>query len=165
MIGPHETERFSVDSLSPGVEGAPVISERTMRVILAVIAAYHAATGVLALVDAHTFFEQIGRYGVENDHYIGDVGAFYLGFGIALLVAVQRPGWRVPLLALGALWYGFHALNHAFDVGEARSDARGVFDTVALAIGALVSAYLAWSASRLGRAREAAVSRERETVP
>jgi hypothetical protein len=144
------------------VEGAPVISERTMRVILVVVGAYHLATGIVALVDAHTFFDQIGRYGVENDHYIGDVGAFYLGIGLALLVAVQRPGWRVPLLALSALWYGFHALNHAFDVGEARSDARGVFDTVALAIGALVSAYLAWAASRLSEAREAIVSKEGE---
>jgi hypothetical protein len=146
------------------VEGAPVISERAMRVILVVIGIYHVATGVLALVDAHAFFDQIGRYGVENDHYIGDVGAFYLGIGIALLVAAQRPGWRIPLLALGALWYGFHALNHAFDVGEARSDARGAFDTVALAIGALVSAYLAWAASRLSQAREATVSREREAT-
>ena len=141
-----------------------MISERTMRAVLVVVGAYHLATGVLALVDAHAFFEQIGRYGVENDHYIGDVGAYYLGFGIALLVAAQRAGWRVPLLALGALWYGFHALNHAFDVGEARSDARGVFDTVALAIGALVSAYLAWAASRLRQPREAIVSPERERV-
>ena len=142
-----------------------MISERTMRAVLVVVGAYHLATGVLALVDAHAFFEQIGRYGVENDHYIGDVGAFYLGVGIAFLVAVQRPSWRVPLLVMGALWYGFHALNHAFDVGEARSDARGVFDTVALAIGALVSAYLAWAASRLSEAREAVVAKEGERVP
>ena len=136
-----------------------------MRVILAVVGVYHVATGVLALVDGHAFFDQIGHYGVENDHYIGDVGAFYLGVGIALLVAVQRPSWRVPLLAMAALWYGFHALNHAFDIGEARSDARGVFDTVALAIGALISAYLAWAASRLGQAPGGTVSQERETVP
>jgi hypothetical protein len=142
------------------VEGAPVISERTMRVILVVIGVSHAALGVLALVDAETFFDEIGRYGVENDHYIGDVGAFYLAVGIAFLVAVQRPGWRAPLFVLGAVWYGFHALNHAFDVDEARSDARGVFDTVAIAIGALVSAYLARAASRLGEGREAMDSRE-----
>ena len=61
---------------------------------------------------------------------MGDVGAFVLAFGIAVLIAAQRPAWRVPVLALGAIWYGLHAINHAFDVGDARSDARGIFDTL-----------------------------------
>ena len=39
------------------------------------------ASGALALVAPDTFFDEIGRYGVQNDHYIGDVGAFVLAFG------------------------------------------------------------------------------------
>src|SRR5436190_16689490 len=105
-----------------------------MRAVLVVLGLLNAASGALALIAPDTFFDQIGRYGVENSHYVGDVGAFYLAAGIGLLVAVRVPSWRVPLLMVGAFWYGLHALNHLFDVGQARSDARGWFDTIALAV-------------------------------
>jgi hypothetical protein len=125
------------------------MSERALRIVLGVIAAYHVLTGGLALLAPDTFFDEIGMYGVENSHYVGDVGAFILAFGVALAIAVVRPAWRAPLLWLGALWYGFHAINHAFDTGEARSEGRGWGDTVAIALGALFSAWLARISERL----------------
>lgn len=97
-----------------------------------------------------TFFDEIGNYGVENSHYIGDVGAFTLAFGIAVGIAVVRPGWRAPMLWLGALWYGLHAINHAFDTGEAKSEGRGWADTLLIAFGAVASAWLARVSERLG---------------
>lgn len=120
-----------------------------MRAVLIVLGVLQVASGALALVAPGTFFDEIGRYGVENQHYVGDVGAFVLAFGVAVLIAAQRPAWRVPVLVLGALWYGFHAINHAFDVGDARSDARGIFDTLYIGLGGLLYAYLAWAAIRL----------------
>ena len=54
------------------------------------------------------------------------------------------------------MWFAAHAINHAFDVDEARSDARGLFDTLALALGALGSLYLARVADRLERGESAA---------
>lgn len=126
------------------------MTERTLRVILGVVAAYHVLTGGLALVAPDTFFDQIGHYGIENSHYVGDVGAFILAFGVALAISVVRPAWRVPLLWLGALWYGFHALNHAFDTGEAKSELRGWSDTALIGLGALLAAWLARVSERLG---------------
>jgi hypothetical protein len=126
------------------------MSERALRIVLGVIAAYHVVTGGLALLAPDTFFDEIGMYGVENSHYVGDVGAFILAFGVALAIAVVRPSWRAPLLWLGALWYGFHAINHAFDTGEAKSEARGWSDTIVIAFGAAVSAWLARVSERLG---------------
>ena len=111
-----------------------MLSERALRAILYFLAAYHLATGLLALVAPGTFFEEIGRYGAENLHYVGDVGAFQFAAGFGLLVAAERPSWRVPMLMVGAVWYAAHAINHAFDTDEARSDARGIFDTLALAL-------------------------------
>ncbi|HEY5976918.1 MAG TPA: hypothetical protein VIT85_03590 [Solirubrobacterales bacterium] len=137
-----------------------MIGERALRAILAVIAAYHVVQGLLALLAPDTFFDEIGRYGVENSHYVGDVGAFVLAFGVAVGIAVVRPSWRAPLLWLGALWYGFHALNHAFDTGEARSEARGWSDTLLIAFGALASAWLARVAERLNRGSERAGERQ-----
>jgi hypothetical protein len=132
-----------------------LIGERAMRAILTAIAAYHVLTGALALIAPDAFFEQIGRYGIENSHYVGDVGAFVLAFGVAIGIAVVRPAWRTPLLWLGALWYGFHAINHAFDTGEAKSEARGWGDTLAIGFGALVSAWLARVCEKPSRESEA----------
>ena len=120
-----------------------------MQAVLAVVAAYQIVAGALALIAPGAFFDEIGRYGAENSHYVGDVGAFTLAAGIAVAICVFRPSWRVPILWTGAIWYGLHALNHAFDTGEARSDARGWTDTVLLALGGVGSAWLATVAARL----------------
>jgi len=125
------------------------MTERALRVVLGLIAVYHVMQGALALLAPDTFFEEIGNYGVENSHYVGDVGAFVLAFGIALGIAVVRPAWRAPLLWLGAIWYGLHALNHAFDTDEARSEGRGWADTLLIAFGGLAAAWLARVSERL----------------
>jgi len=127
------------------------MTERALKAILVLIAAYHIVTGALALLAPDTFFDEIGRYGFENSHYVGDVGAFVLAFGIAVAIAVVRPAWRAPLLWLGALWYGIHAINHLFDTGEARSEGRGWADALLIALGAAVSAWLARVSERLNR--------------
>ena len=132
------------------------MTERSLVVVLALIGVINAAIGALALIAPDTFFDQIGKYGVENSHYVGDVGAFTLAYGLALLVAIRLPSWRVPVLGLGAIWFGFHALNHAFDTGEARSVARGWADTIGIAAGGVLLAYLARVAARLGSERSGA---------
>jgi uncharacterized membrane protein len=135
------------------------MSEGALRAILLVAGILQLATGLLAMIAPGTFFEEIGRYGIENLHYVGDVGAFQVAAGVGLLVAAERSSWRVPILTVGAVWLAAHAINHAFDVDEARSDARGVFDTVALALGAVGSYYLARVADRLRRGAPAETSR------
>jgi hypothetical protein len=133
-----------------------VIGERALKTVLAFVAAYHVALGLMQLFAPGTFFDEIGSYGIENSHYIGDVGAFTLAFGIAVGIAVVRPAWRAPLLWLGAFWYGLHAINHAFDTGEARSEGRGWADTLLIAFGGVASAWLARVSERLnGEGEEA----------
>ena len=127
-----------------------MIGEKALKAILVIIAGYHVLQGLLAMLDPGTFFDDIGMYGVENSHYVGDVGAFVLAYGFAVALAVTRPSWRAPLLWLGCFWYGLHALNHAFDTGEARSDARGWADTIAIAFGAVAAGWLARVSERLG---------------
>jgi hypothetical protein len=125
------------------------VTERSLRVVLAMLGVINAGLGALALIAPDTFFDQIGRYGVENSHYVGDVGAFVLAYGAALLIAIRLPSWRVPVLWLGAIWFGLHALNHLFDTGQARSPARGWTDTVYIALGAVLLGYLARASARL----------------
>jgi hypothetical protein len=127
------------------------MTERALRWSLLIVGVLQLLTGLLALIAPDTFFDDIGRYGVENSHYVGDVGAFQAAAGIGLLLAANRPSWRAPLLWVGAIWFELHALNHLFDIGEARSDARGVADTVLLALLGVGAAALAQEAERLRR--------------
>ena len=124
-----------------------------MRLVLVLAGLANLTVGLLALTAPDTFFDQIGHYGVENSHYVGDNGAFTAAAGIGLLLAVQRPSWRAPLLWVGTIWFALHALNHLFDIGQAKSDARGILDTVSLGLIALLTAFLARDAERLRDSR------------
>jgi len=130
------------------------VTEGTLRVAIAVVAAVNLATGLFAAIAPGSFYEEIGTYGAENGHYIGDVAAFYLAAGAGLVIAVSRPSWRVPMLAVVALWWALHALNHLGDVNEASSDGKGITDTILIAAGAAAIAYLGWVASRDQVARD-----------
>ena len=72
------------------------MSERTTRILFGALAAYHLALGLLMVVAPKVFFEQIGPFGVRNDHYIRDVATFYLAFGAGLALAVRRPRREPP---------------------------------------------------------------------
>ncbi|HEX6116027.1 MAG TPA: hypothetical protein VFY99_02935 [Solirubrobacterales bacterium] len=125
------------------------MTEPALRATLWIIAAIQLFLGLMMFLAPGTFFDEIGQYGIRNDHYIGDVGAFYLAAAFGVGMAAARPSWRVPILYVGAVWYALHALNHLFDIGQASSDGRGAFDTISLALLAAGSWYLAAASGRL----------------
>jgi hypothetical protein len=129
------------------------MSEGALKAILLVVAIYHVVIGGLALLAPDTFFEEIGSYGIQNSHYVGDVGAFFLAFGLAAGIAAFRPSWRASIFWVGAIWYALHAVNHAFDIGEAESEGRGWSDTLLVAFGAFGAAWLARVSERFERLR------------
>jgi hypothetical protein len=124
------------------------VSEQALRISVAAVAAVNLAIGLWAGIAPGSFYDQVATYGAENGHFLGDIASAYLGIGIALAIAVSRPSWRVPALAATALFWAIHALNHLGDVDEASSDAKGVTDTILIALGAAAIGYLAWAASR-----------------
>jgi hypothetical protein len=113
-------------------------SERTVRVLFGLLAAYHLALGLLMVFAPKVFFDEIGPFGVRNDHYIRDVATFYLAFGVGLAVAVRRPSWRVPVVGVVAIQYVFHVVNHVVDISEADPGWLGPFDAISLALGAVL---------------------------
>ena len=52
----------------------PLLDERTLRVVLLAIGAFHIFLGGWQFLAPGSFFEHVGRYGAENTHYVGDVG-------------------------------------------------------------------------------------------
>ena len=79
-----------------------------------------------------------------NEHLIHDSAAAFLAFGLGLLLAARVPVYRFPLLALAALWNGFHTVSHIVDVDSAETRTAGVTAVVELAALTVVLAALAW---------------------
>jgi hypothetical protein len=121
-----------------------------MKAVLAVFGAVQLVLGLLLWLTPGFFFDEIGPYGVRNDHYMGDLATWYIALGAATLVAVRDARWRVPVLAVALLQNTLHVVNHAIDVGNADPDWLGPANLVSLA---LTSLLLAWM---LKVAREAA---------
>jgi UPF0716 family protein affecting phage T7 exclusion len=112
-----------------------------MKALLVVFASVQVVIGALLWLAPGFFFDAIGPYGVRNDHYMGDLAAWYLANGAALFVAVRRVSWRVPVLFLTAAQYALHSFNHLLDVGEADPGRLGPLNLVSLL---LATALLGW---------------------
>jgi hypothetical protein len=79
---------------------------------------FTAAFGVWALVDTSSFYEEIALFEPYNRHFLHDVGAFQLGLGTALLLALIWRGDAI-LAALGGAAIGgtAHWIAHVGDEG------------------------------------------------
>jgi hypothetical protein len=53
--------------------------------------------------------------GPFNPHFVRDIGCAFLAVGIALLWAARSVRFRVPLVAVSALFLGAHAVLHIYD--------------------------------------------------
>ena len=87
--------------------------------------------GLSAMVEPKSFFEQLARFEPYNQHFLQDVGAFQLGLGAVLLLALRYS----DSLASGLLGVGIgssaHVVSHAVGTDLGGSPA---IDIPALAI-------------------------------
>jgi hypothetical protein len=112
-----------------------------MRALLIAFAAIQVLTGALLWLTPGFFYDEIGPYGVRNDHYMGDLATWQLALGAAAFVAVRRSSWRVPVLAIAFLQFALHTLNHLIDVSEADPGWLGPANFVSLL---LATVLLGW---------------------
>jgi hypothetical protein len=110
------------------------------------------ALGLVMVIAPGWFFHNVGPFGPRNDHYIRDNAAVYLAFGLAGFVALLRPRWRVPVLAVWTLQWGIHAVNHLYDIANAHPKRDGPLDFALIALSAAVLGWLTRLAARAGRA-------------
>jgi hypothetical protein len=115
----------------------------TVRAGILVFALYHFALAALMVFAPHTFFTNIGPFGIQNDHYLRDTATFNAAFGVALAIAYSRPSWRGPVLCCVAVQFALHTINHLADIGEAHPGWLGPADFISLALGTAVLAWLA----------------------
>jgi hypothetical protein len=109
-----------------------------LRIGLLSIAAVQLVTGLWLAIAPGAFYDAIADFGPRNEHDLRDMAAFYLASAVVLAVAVNRPSWRAPALALVGLQFGLHAVNHLVDVGDADPSWVGWFDLLSLAAGTVL---------------------------
>jgi hypothetical protein len=153
MSTTRNTAAGALGSRTPEPSAAPVSerAERGMSVVemgLLAFAAYHFAIAALMIFAPHTFFEDIGPFGVQNDHYLRDTATFNLAFGVSLLIAYRRPAWRTPILCCVALQFVLHAINHLIDIGAAHPYWLGPFDFASLTLATAALVWLARESTR-----------------
>jgi hypothetical protein len=120
----------------------------TVRAGLIAFAAYHFAIAALMIFAPHTFFTDVGPFGVQNNHYLRDTASFELAFGIALLLAYRRVSWRTPILCCVTLQFALHSINHLADIGAAHPYWLGPFDVATLTLATLALAWLTRESTR-----------------
>jgi hypothetical protein len=113
-----------------------------VQALLAIFAAVQVLTGALLWLTPGFFHDEIGPYGVRNDHYMGDLATWHLALGAAAFVAVRRTGWRVPVLAIAFVQLALHTLNHLIDVSEADPDWLGPANLVSLLLATLLLGWM-----------------------
>lgn len=128
-------------------------SPAALRAGLLAYAAYHFTVAALMTFAPHTFFADIGPFGVQNDHYLRDTATFNAAFGAALLIAYRRVSWRTPVLCCVALQFALHTINHLADIGAAHPYWLGPADFAALALSTVVLVWLARESYREEEAR------------
>jgi hypothetical protein len=72
------------------------------------------ALGVWAMADPESFFDRVATFEPYNQHLVQDVGAFQIGLGVVLLLAVQRAdpdALAVALLGVG-IGSAAHVVSH-----------------------------------------------------
>jgi hypothetical protein len=127
------------------------VSPRTAQRVFVGVGVAHAAIGVFMLLAPGPFYDSIGTFEPRNDHYIRDVGTFYVALGIGFGAAGPRPAWRAPVLLLAIAQYALHTANHLYDLGRPEQAWVGPVTAALVAGGLVLLAALAYVLARPGR--------------
>lgn len=101
--------------------------------------------GVWAMVGPSSFYETIALYEPYNVHFIQDLGAFQLGLGATLLLAVfaTSDALTAGLLGVG-LGGAAHVVSHLVSLGEGGDPALDIPSLSVLGLALLVGGVIRW---------------------
>jgi len=113
-----------------------------MRLALSILGLAQLVIGLWLAIDPDSFVDKLAAFGPADDHFLRDIATFQLSFGIALLMAVGRPGWRAGILFLCLVQGVLHTGNHLIDIGETDSGWQGPFNFFSLLVQTALFAFL-----------------------
>ena len=123
--------------------------ERIVRLGLLQVGVLQVGLAIWEGFFSRSFYDVLGPYETFNRHYLQDVSAFEGAIGVAALLALGRPAWRVGVLVVAAFHVGLHAISHLVDINEADPEWLGYVEFVLLAIGGVLLAGLARMAAQI----------------
>ncbi len=90
--------------------------DRVITIVTALGAGVFVAFGLWAFFDAQAFFDGVAEFEPYNEHFIHDIGAFQIGIGAALALALWKQSDAI-FVALGGAGIGsaFHTVAHVTD--------------------------------------------------
>ena len=123
---------------------------------LLALAAGTAANAAWMLTDPGAWYRELPAgvpdTGPYNEHFVRDIGCAFATIALALGWAAWRPRWRVPLVAIAAVFLVAHAALHVFDTLRGFLDAdHWALDLPGVYAPAALLAVLAWTAFRSDR--------------
>jgi hypothetical protein len=132
-----------MESSAAAVPAHRDIAERFLVPGIAIFAATQLATALWMLVAPHSFFRNVGPFGVYNGHFLRDAMTMTAATGLALAASLHWTKLRPGALAVATLTFGLHALNHWYDVDNAHAgSSAGIFDAVSLTLAFVLCAGL-----------------------
>lgn len=141
------------------------MTESRMRLALTVLGLTQIAIGAWLAIDPDSFVDEIAAFGPADHHFLRDLATFQAGIGIALLAAVGRPSWRVPVLFAALAQSALHTINHLFDIGATDPGWQGPVNFVSLLLLTGAFAYLMQEAAAGPRESRATPRRASEKLP
>jgi hypothetical protein len=120
------------------------MTARFETIVLLLGGLFFLVPGIWALVAPHSFYDQLATFPPYNRHLIHDIGAFQIGIGVALMLALRWSDARFVVLAGATAAAATHFISHIVDhhLGGMDSD---VFVFGALAALLIVATALRWS--------------------
>ena len=111
-------------------------------------AAFFLFFGAWPLIDPLNFYEEVADFPPYNEHFLHDVGAFQVGLGLCLLLALI---WRSDALLVALIGSGvaaaLHVWAHVVDEDQGGSSSDTIFLAI-LAVLLLAGAAWQWQRSK-----------------
>jgi hypothetical protein len=142
MIWVYDVRDMTTSTTSPPPADAHVsghsVSNTVARVLVGVCAVFLLGSGLFALLAPEVFYNLAALYPPYNRHFIHDIGAFMLGLGSGLALALVLTDALLVALAATAVGGVAHFLSHLADreLGGLPSDpvTFGVFALVVVGL-------------------------------
>ena len=119
-------------------------TRRFETIVLLLAGLFFLLPGIWAFVAPHAFYDQLATFPPYNRHLLHDIGAFQIGIGAALLLALWSSDARFVVFAGAGAGAIVHFISHIVDrdLGGKDTDA---FVFGALAVLLVVAAGLRWN--------------------
>jgi uncharacterized membrane protein len=117
---------------------------RMTKVVAVLGGTFFVVVGVWAFVHPPSFSDVVAPFPPLNVHYLRDAGAFQIGLGAALLLALVRGDALFVALAAVGTASAFHLASHVIDIDRGGDPVRDLVSLAVLAAVLLLAAVVRW---------------------